>query len=91
MPLDLSEKFFERFGKRVMEGYGLTETSPVVSVNLPIQFRSGPMSQCSRFIASAPSEKWLPVLRRRFASPETNEKLIYLRQRDALAARSEYF
>src|SRR6266850_3719558 len=25
MPLDLSEKFFERFGKRVMEGYGLTE------------------------------------------------------------------
>jgi acyl-[acyl-carrier-protein]-phospholipid O-acyltransferase/long-chain-fatty-acid--[acyl-carrier-protein] ligase len=35
MPLDLSEKFFARFGKYVFEGYGLTETTPVVSVNLP--------------------------------------------------------
>src|SRR5438874_170448 len=35
MPLDLSEKFFARFRKCVFEGYGLTETTPVVSVNLP--------------------------------------------------------
>src|SRR5438270_51393 len=30
MPLDLSEKFFARFGKCVFEGYGLTETTHVV-------------------------------------------------------------
>ena len=35
LPSELAEAFEARFGKPVQQGYGLTETAPVVSVNLP--------------------------------------------------------
>lgn len=35
LPPAIAEAFEERFGKCVLEGYGLTETAPVTNVNLP--------------------------------------------------------
>lgn len=41
-PLDVTlAKFFERIGLRVFEGYGLSEASPVVSVNVENNYRLG--------------------------------------------------
>lgn len=36
-----AERFEQRFGKRILEGYGMTETSPVVSLNTPEAYRAG--------------------------------------------------
>lgn len=36
---ETSRKYYEQFGLRIMEGYGATETAPVLAVNTPMYFK----------------------------------------------------
>ena len=39
------EIWMEKFGLRILEGYGATECSPVLAVNTPLHYRSGSVGQ----------------------------------------------
>lgn len=41
LPEDIRQSFRESVGLQIYQGYGLTETSPVISVNTPEQHRAG--------------------------------------------------
>lgn len=38
---EVRSQWFEKFGLRIFEGYGTTETAPVLSVNTPMAYRTG--------------------------------------------------
>ena len=45
LPNAIVQTFKARFGHEIMEGYGMTETSPVVAVNMPWLYRPGSVGQ----------------------------------------------
>src|SRR5437763_1012524 len=74
-PLDLAKAFEERFKQRVFEGYGLTETSPVVSVNLPEPQPTKPGEQVQPSSRLGSVGKMAPGIAAEIREPETDRKL----------------
>ncbi len=72
MPAELFDAFEQKFGVRPVEGYGATELSPLVSVNIP-PTRSSALYQVDRVEGSV--GRPLPGISTRILSPETGEEL----------------
>lgn len=73
LPADLADAFEARFGIEVLQGYGLTETSPVVSVNLPNRAPSEPQRPATNRRGSV--GKLAPGISARIRDPETGADL----------------
>jgi acyl-[acyl-carrier-protein]-phospholipid O-acyltransferase/long-chain-fatty-acid--[acyl-carrier-protein] ligase len=75
LPLDLAKAFEERFKQRVFEGYGLTETAPVISVNLPEPQPTKPGEQVQPSARLGSVGKMAPGIAAEIREPETDRKL----------------
>ena len=72
LPMELAKAFEEKFGITPSEGYGTTELSPVVSVNVP-DHRSGAVSQSAAKMGTV--GRPFPHVLAKIVHPETKEDL----------------
>jgi acyl-[acyl-carrier-protein]-phospholipid O-acyltransferase/long-chain-fatty-acid--[acyl-carrier-protein] ligase len=75
LPLELAKHFEERFRKKVFEGYGLTETAPVVSVNLPDPDPKKPGERVQPSSRLGSVGRLAPGIAAEIREPETGRKL----------------
>ncbi len=75
LPMELAKAFHERFGKEIMQGYGLTETAPVAAVNLPEPAMSRPGDTVQPSSRSGSVGKLAPGMSARIMDPDTDAEL----------------
>ena len=75
LPFDLAKSFEDRFAQHVFEGYGLTETAPVVSVNLPEPKPREPGDQVQPSSRMGSVGKMAPGIAAEIREPESGRKL----------------
>jgi acyl-[acyl-carrier-protein]-phospholipid O-acyltransferase / long-chain-fatty-acid--[acyl-carrier-protein] ligase len=71
MPADLFEAFEKRFGVRPVEGYGTTELSPLVSVNIPPNRSS---HELQKLLKEGTVGRPIPNVAARITDPEDDAK-----------------
>lgn len=75
LPDELARAFADRFGIGLLQGYGLTETSPVVSVNLPDPPLRSPNDSVQPASRLGSTGKMAPGIAAEIRDPETDAKL----------------
>ena len=75
LPLDLAKNFEEHFGQRVFEAYGLTETAPGVSINLPDPQPAKPGEKVQPSSRLGSVGKVAPGIAAEIREPESDAKL----------------